>query len=69
MAAQGLKIAAFTQLHKAMAGGWITSSEAEFLSPALREKMESRTNWGEVLASDPPASTSQRDNKQSEKPR
>lgn len=66
VAAKGLKIAAFTQLNKAMAGGWVTTSEEEFLSPVLKEKMESRTNWGGLLESGPAAPTSQSDNNQSE---
>lgn len=40
-------------LYKALGGGWIAATEADFADPATRAAMRARTNWGHLLPDTP----------------
>jgi NodT family efflux transporter outer membrane factor (OMF) lipoprotein len=41
------------RLYKAVGGGWVAATEADFADPETRSRMAARTNWGQLLT--PPA--------------
>jgi NodT family efflux transporter outer membrane factor (OMF) lipoprotein len=52
-------------LYKALGGGWQTRIGKEYVSPATREEMQKRTDWGKLLEPEkvqPPASAEERNN-------
>ena len=46
---QGAHISAVITLYKAVGGGWVDMTSEQMLSERVRDTMESRTNWGDLL--------------------
>ena len=42
-------IAAVIALYKSLGGGWIDMSVEQMLPESMRDKMQDRTNWGDLL--------------------
>ncbi|NQZ15068.1 MAG: TolC family protein [Alphaproteobacteria bacterium] len=47
--AKGQEAIALTQIYKSLAGTWRHSKETDYLSKDTKEKMQDRTNWGNLL--------------------
>ena len=47
---QGDHISAVIALYKSLGGGWIDMSVEQMIPQSVRDKMQDRTNWGDVLA-------------------
>jgi NodT family efflux transporter outer membrane factor (OMF) lipoprotein len=47
---QGDHISAVIELYKSLGGGWIDMSVEQMIPQSVRDKMQDRTNWGDVLA-------------------
>lgn len=50
---QGETAQAMASLYTALGGGWQAGSPRQFISPATREQMRERTNWGSMLDTSP----------------
>jgi NodT family efflux transporter outer membrane factor (OMF) lipoprotein len=48
-AATGAIASSVAQLYRALGGGWEIASGGAFVTPATREEMIKRTNWGQIL--------------------
>ncbi len=46
---QGAHISAVITLYKAVGGGWVDMTGEQMVSQPVRETMESRTNWGDLI--------------------
>ncbi len=46
---QGTYIAAIISLHKSMGGGWTEMSNDQLISTRVKETMQKRTDWGDLL--------------------
>jgi outer membrane protein TolC len=46
---EGQSIGNLVAVYKAIGGGWIASTEADYANPETRATMEARTNWGGLL--------------------
>jgi outer membrane protein TolC len=48
-------IAAVIDLYKSLGGGWIDMSVEQMLPESMRDKMQDRTNWGDLFVEPVPA--------------
>jgi outer membrane protein TolC len=46
---QGDHISAVIALYKSLGGGWIDMTVEQMIPESVRDKMQDRTNWGDVL--------------------
>lgn len=53
VAAQGETVRSLIAVYKALGGGWENRSNWPLISPATKEVMQERTNWGDLLDEDP----------------
>ena len=45
----GAHISAVIELYKSLGGGWTDMSVEQMIPESVRDKMQDRTNWGDVL--------------------
>lgn len=64
---QGAHISAVITLYKAVGGGWADMTTEQMLSPRVREAMENRTNWGDLLTAPLPVQAADAQRKTEEK--
>jgi hypothetical protein len=53
-------------LYKAVGGGWVDMPIEQMLPETVREEMETRTNWGDLLKEPLPASADGQDSQPGE---
>jgi NodT family efflux transporter outer membrane factor (OMF) lipoprotein len=51
---RGSHIASVISLYKSLGGGWIDMPAEQLIPPQVRETMQNRTNWGDLLTSPKP---------------